>query len=134
MRRPTALGPGIFHNRPYPISDINQLTPDTLKFQDDPGCTIIRAQAEYARLLRRVCMEVYMNVGQAVQATSAVSKQSLQVSMRTAASIEQDLDNLLGKLPVVVIPDRGASQSVPLKLVKQLPYVQVQKLIVAISE
>lgn len=77
-------------------------------------------------------MELYMAVGQAAHTTSSDNKPSLQVSLLTAASIEQDADKWLGRIPAAIRPDRGCSMS--LKLVKELPYVQVQKLILTISE
>lgn len=131
MRRPTALGPDIFHNRPFQKADANGTSPETARFHDDPRRAIIRTQVAYARLLRRVCMELYMAVGQAAHTTSSDNKPSLQVSLLTAASIEQDADKWLGRIPAAIRPDRGCSMS--LKLVKELPYVQVQKLILTIK-
>jgi hypothetical protein len=134
MRRPSGLGQDYFHSRPYPATDISRLTPDSLNSLDQPQCTIIEAMVSYSRLVRRICLEVYLEVRTSPQNSSPTSTTALDLALRTAADIELEIDRWIHAIPVALRPERGASQGTPLKAVKQLPHVKVQKLILTISE
>jgi hypothetical protein len=134
MRRPSGLGQDYFHNRPYPATDINRLTPDSLRFLDQPQCTTIEAMVSYPRLVRRICLEVYLQVRNSPPQSSPNSTTNLNLALRTAANIELEIDRWVQAIPVALRPERGASQGTPLKAVKQAPHAKVQKLILVISE
>ncbi|OGE47467.1 hypothetical protein PENARI_c043G10213 [Penicillium arizonense] len=117
MGRPDTLGADVYHNRRYPITTGDPFNDGRAsELLEPPQCAIIKHMVDISRLIRTICVNIYM-LNLTLEKTTAV-----------AAQIEQNIERWVETLPPELRPLIEVGQRRPLKAAMVPQYVKRQRL------
>ena len=125
MGRPDTLGVDLYHNRQYPqIQEEKEPSPGlSSEVLDPPQCAIIKCMVDFSRIMRAVCLGLYMS--------SSPPSRNLSLAQR----IESDLDKWLDDLPASIRPSRTFAHEISLlKSTKDAQWMKRQRLVLSIRK
>lgn len=123
MGRPDTLGADVYHNRRYPKTTGDPLMVGTAReLLEPPQCAIIEHMVNISRLIRAICVNVYM------------LNLPLEKMIVVAGQIEQDIERWVDTLPLELRPLIEVGQKQPLKSSMVPQYVKRQRLATTIRE
>ena len=118
MGRPDTLGADLYHNQRFSlISNVDVGDPDLL---EPPHCAIIRSMVDFSRVMRKVCLSIYL------------SEISVSKAVDVIKQIEQDLDHWVAALPQEIRPRLQSSVAPSLQDAKSPRWVKRQRLVLTI--
>lgn len=120
MGRPSSLGIDEYHNRDLPFTDISELPTSDTELLDPPHCAIIRHMVDFSRIIRHVCVKIYL------------TQNSTPVTVELAHQFDQALDDWLANLPEAIRPRQSPDQTSMLTSSKEAIWMKRQKLVLNI--
>jgi hypothetical protein len=117
------LGDDKYHTRRFPhTADQFEGVKDGIGMPDAPELDIVCISVDFARIIRRVALEVY------------VSTSSLHEKLLRAKQIGAELDSWLANLPGPLRPSSYYVQGNPLKAIQRSKFLKKQQLVLIIRE
>jgi hypothetical protein len=99
MGRPSGLGPEQYHNRAFPVTEFTPGFDPNSPFLDPPHCAIVEHMVHFSRLIRQVCIDIYL------------PQNSASRTVELAQHLDQRFDNWLANLPDPIRPKLEPDQT-----------------------
>lgn len=117
MGRPSGLGSEEYHNRAFPLTEFTPGFDPGSTLLEPPHCAIIEHMVHFSRLIRQVCIDIYLPQNSAAR------------TVDLAQHLDQRFDNWLSHLPHPIRPRLDSDQSSKLGSHKEAMWMKRQKLV-----
>ncbi|KAI3391428.1 hypothetical protein diail_7379 [Diaporthe ilicicola] len=117
MGRPSGLGSEEYHNRTFPLTEFTPGFDPGSPLLDPPHCAIIEHMVHFSRLIRQVCIDIYLPQNSAAR------------TVELAQHLDQRFDNWLSHLPDPIRPRLEFDKSSKIGSHKEAMWMKRQKLV-----
>ncbi|KAK2606862.1 hypothetical protein N8I77_005585 [Diaporthe amygdali] len=117
MGRPSGLGSEEYHNRAFPLTEFTPGFDPGSTLLDPPHCAIIEHMVHFSRLIRQVCIDIYLPQNSAAR------------TVELAQHLDQRFDNWLSHLPDPIRPRLESDRSSKIGSHKEAMWMKRQKLV-----
>ncbi|KAK7696892.1 hypothetical protein SLS64_014096 [Diaporthe eres] len=117
MGRPSGLGSEEYHNRGFPLTEFTPGFDPSSTLLDPPHCAIIEHMVHFSRLIRQVCIDIYLPQNSAAR------------TVELAQHLDQRFDSWLSHLPEPIRPRLVSDQSSKIGSHKEAMWMKRQKLV-----
>lgn len=122
MGRPSGLGSEEYHNRGFPQTEFNPGVDPSSTLLDPPHCAIIEHMVHFSRLIRQVCIDIYLPQNSAAR------------TVELAQHLDQRFDGWLSRLPEPIRPRLESDRSSKIGSHKEAMWMKRQKLVLNMRE
>ncbi|POS73531.1 hypothetical protein DHEL01_v208074 [Diaporthe helianthi] len=117
MGRPSGLGAEEYHNRAFPLTEFTPGFDPSSPLLDPSHCAIIEHMVHFSRLIRQVCIDIYL------------PQNSAATTVELAQHLDQRFDSWVARLPEPIRPRLESDQSVKIGSHKEAMWMKRQKLV-----
>ncbi|KAG8164417.1 hypothetical protein KVR01_006335 [Diaporthe batatas] len=117
MGRPSGLGAEEYHNRAFPLTEFTPGFDPGSPLLDPPHCAIIEHMVHFSRLIRQVCIDIYLPQNSAAR------------TVELAQHLDQRFDSWVAHLPEPIRPRLESGQSIKIGSHKEAMWMKRQKLV-----
>lgn len=117
MGRPSGLGSEEYHNRGFPLTEFTPGADPASHLLDPPHCAIIEHMVHFSRLIRQVCIDIYLPQNSAAR------------TVELAQHLDQRFDGWLSRLPEPIRPRLESDRSSKIGSHKEAMWMKRQKLV-----
>lgn len=117
MGRPSGLGSEEYHNRSFPLTEFTPGFDPGSTLLDPPHCSIIEHMVHFSRLIRQVCIDIYLPQNSAAR------------TVELAQHLDQRFDGWLAHLPEPIRPRLESDRSSKIGSHKEAMWMKRQKLV-----
>lgn len=122
MGRPSGLGSEEYHNRSFPLTEFTPGFDPVSPLLDPPHCAIIEHMVHFSRLIRQVCIDIYLPQNSAAR------------TVELAQHLDQRFDGWLAHLPEPIRPRLESDRSSKIGSHKEAMWMKRQKLVLNMRE